>query len=277
MPRAARPWFRFYSEALESRKVFMLGREDPALFTHWVYLLCLANHNEERGLLPPRSADIAHALRVNEPEVGVIIDALIRRGFIDKVRRRLYMHDWDDWQFLSDINKTPGRATKNEARGKRGGSRAVPRSMQGVEAEADTEADTETDTETEQNVRASLGWPEKSEDSPDSFREIYRRKYEGSTGKPIAGDRMLVAGQLEKRFGSAACIQVAEVQGWEKHPRYYEGRLSDTAGRLSAPEPTDGGISAEHERLGLGRPPVYVARNPYRDYGPLDAAGNRNG
>src|SRR3990167_5250338 len=114
MPRPARPWFRFYSEALESRKVHALGREDPELYYSWSMLMCLANIQRPRGYLPRLMPDIAHSLRENDEKTAEIIGALRGRRFIDVRNKRLYMHDWHEWQPDSDANLTLGRATKNE-------------------------------------------------------------------------------------------------------------------------------------------------------------------
>lgn len=66
-----------------------------------------------------------------------------------------------------------------------------------------------------------------------------------------------------------AILERWQAQGGPDEPRPSNG--------IHTPEPADSGLSAEHERLGLGKPPVYVARNPYRDYGSVDVAGAGNG
>src|SRR3990167_8637422 len=100
MPRPAKPWFRYYSEALESRKVQSLP---PALFKHWVNLLSLANVGKPRGHLPTLE-DIAFALRLKAPATQAVIDDLIERRFLDLKPDGLWAHDWPDWQKDRDVN-----------------------------------------------------------------------------------------------------------------------------------------------------------------------------
>lgn len=99
MPRPAKPWFRFYSEALESRKVQALP---GPLFKHWLNLLCLTNISKTRGQFPPME-DIAFALRVKEEVAQKIIADLVERRFIDWVAGGLVAHDWPDWQRDRDV------------------------------------------------------------------------------------------------------------------------------------------------------------------------------
>lgn len=157
MPRPPRPWFRFYSEILESRKAQALGRKNPMLFVHWVNLLSLANVTRPRGSLPS-AADMAYRLRVSEPEVDAILKTLRSMRFIDKHGSRLSMHDWDEWQYESDANQTPGRKTRAHGTSKERGRNALntPKERIEAEAEADTEAEKETEAEADTTRRPPL-------------------------------------------------------------------------------------------------------------------------
>lgn len=103
MPRSPRPWFRFYSEALESRKAQKLK---PPLFKHWVNLLCLANIETPRGSLPCLE-DIAFAMRpLSESAIADVLEELVALGMVDAFDGKFVMHDWDEWQPDSDVRGT---------------------------------------------------------------------------------------------------------------------------------------------------------------------------
>jgi hypothetical protein len=96
-------WFRLYSEVLDDPKVQQLH---PAMFKHWINLLCLASQTDRDGLLPDEAA-IAFRLRVRPTQVSTIIDALIDARLIDRVDcpakpLQLFVHKWQDRQQKSD-------------------------------------------------------------------------------------------------------------------------------------------------------------------------------
>lgn len=99
MARPARPWFRFYSEVLESRKV---QRLKPPLFKHWVNLMALANIGTPRGSLPSIE-DIGYRLRLSDEQAQMAIEELVALRLIDSVDGGFVMHDWTEWQKDRDI------------------------------------------------------------------------------------------------------------------------------------------------------------------------------
>ena len=100
MPPTARPWFRFYSDALQSRKAQKLK---PNMFKHWVNLLCLANVQQSRGRLPCLQ-DIAFAFRMTDEATQDVIEELVTLKFIDPEGDAFVMHDWDEWQKDRDVS-----------------------------------------------------------------------------------------------------------------------------------------------------------------------------
>ena len=148
MPRPARPWFRFYSEALESRKVFELK---PALFKHWVYLMMLANVSEPRGYLPEDIKDVAFALRVKEGPARAVLKELHSLRFLDRDGDRLVMHDWLEWQPDSDISPTR-RPNKSEVNRPFPSENLTSDTYRGEESRE--EIDKEEETEGEGDARA---------------------------------------------------------------------------------------------------------------------------
>ncbi len=92
-------WFRMYSSILNDPK---MQRLSPALFKHWVNILCLANESEPRGLLPDVD-DIGFALRMKPSEAKSIVTQLDRAGLIDRTPQgRYFPHNWPQRQRSSD-------------------------------------------------------------------------------------------------------------------------------------------------------------------------------
>lgn len=96
-------WFRLYSEVLDDPKVQQLH---PAMFKHWVNLLCLASQTDEGGMLPDEES-IAFRLRVRKSELRKILDTLCAAGLLDRVENstthvQLSVHKWSERQRKSD-------------------------------------------------------------------------------------------------------------------------------------------------------------------------------
>lgn len=105
-------WFRMYDDVLDDPKVQKLP---PALFKHWVNLLCLASRND--GKLPGLD-DIAFALRLDENVTRDMLRDLVQRGLIDECDG-LSPHNWAERQFKSDKDTTAAeRKRKQRAREK---------------------------------------------------------------------------------------------------------------------------------------------------------------
>jgi len=96
-------WFRLYTEALHDPKV---QRLHPSIFKHWINLLCIANGNQERGILPPAD-DVAFALRIKPVEAEKVLARLERAGLLDHDESgRLFPHNWTERQPSSDVVST---------------------------------------------------------------------------------------------------------------------------------------------------------------------------
>ena len=96
-------WLRLYSEVLDDPKVQQLH---PAMFKHWVNLLCLASQTDEGGTLPDEES-IAFRLRVRKTELHKILDTLFAAGLLDRDENsttpaRLSVHKWSERQRKSD-------------------------------------------------------------------------------------------------------------------------------------------------------------------------------
>ena len=96
-------WLRLYSEVLDDPKVQQLH---PAMFKHWINLLCLASQTDDGGHLPDEEA-IAFRLRVRKSELRKIIDTLCAAGLLDRCENsttlvQLSVHKWSERQRKSD-------------------------------------------------------------------------------------------------------------------------------------------------------------------------------
>jgi hypothetical protein len=135
VPRPAKPWFRFYSEQLESRKAQALRHEDPVLYGYWINIICIANLQKTRGILPPID-DIVFALRPDPAEdVKAAISNLTERHFLDKKGSRLAIHDWDDWQKDSDVRRSSSADETSTKRRQNYGASSRKRSPRSDEEE----------------------------------------------------------------------------------------------------------------------------------------------
>jgi hypothetical protein len=135
-------WFRFYNEVLDDPKVQKLH---PALFKHWVNLLCLASEMGDAGDLPSEEA-IAFRLRVRTTEVRKILDQLVVAGLLDVCEkcaetRRLSAHNWQGRQRSSDNSAT--RVARHRAEKPEKVTLQPPLPKRTVDT--DTEGDTDTD------------------------------------------------------------------------------------------------------------------------------------
>lgn len=91
-----KPWFRFYTEALDDLKVQKLP---PHLFKTWVNLLCLAGQNGGRI---PSVDEMAFRLRMSAHDAEQQLSDLILAGLIDITDRGHYPHNWHSRQYVSD-------------------------------------------------------------------------------------------------------------------------------------------------------------------------------
>jgi hypothetical protein len=92
-------WFRLYSSVLHDPKVQKLS---PALFKHWINLLCLASETDDNGRLPDRKA-IAFALRVYPSQADKILAELSQATLIELDNDSIFhIHKWESRQSRSD-------------------------------------------------------------------------------------------------------------------------------------------------------------------------------
>lgn len=92
-------WFRFYADALHNPKV---QRLPPETFKSWINVLCLAA--ESGGNLDQDIDNIAYSLRVDSSQAAKILSELEAAKLLDRTKRGLKPHNWDERQFRSDVS-----------------------------------------------------------------------------------------------------------------------------------------------------------------------------
>jgi hypothetical protein len=91
-------WFRSYAGKLDNPKVQRLS---DAHYRAWDNLLCVACRYD--GVLPPLS-DLAFLMRRPKPVTAKLLEALMRAGLFVKTERGIEPHDWNAWQYKSDVS-----------------------------------------------------------------------------------------------------------------------------------------------------------------------------
>lgn len=164
-------WFRFYNEVLDDPKVQKLH---PALFKHWVNLLCLASEMDDAGDLPDEEA-IAFRLRVRPFEARKIIAALVDAELIERIpdaetaqtSRRVCIHNWAGRQRASDSSSA--RVARHRAANQENVTLQPPLPKRTVETDTDTERDTDTEGAKAPNVAS----PKKPASYSPEFEEFW--------------------------------------------------------------------------------------------------------
>lgn len=141
MPRPARPWFRFYVEAVADRKLLRLT---PGQRWLWVCVLAAARQSPEAGQvllapgIPVTEGELAHAAGLREREASAGIDEMIRLGMLERDGETLVVTNWKERQFESDdVTARTAKHRSNEQ------GRNVPTLPE------ETPPETETETEPE--------------------------------------------------------------------------------------------------------------------------------
>ena len=150
-------WLRLYSSVLHDPKV---QRLPPALFKHWINLLCLANESDPRGLLPCVE-DIAYALRIKPCEARTVMTQLTRAGLVDETEEgRAFPHNWTERQRDSDdvaarVARHRRRKSGNEGASfdGDGGHVTLHATLPVTPAKRPVDPDTERDTDPEDPLR----------------------------------------------------------------------------------------------------------------------------
>jgi len=93
-------WFRVYTGIIDDAKVMQLSCTH---FKTWMLTLCMAK--EGAGTLPSLDV-IAFKLRLRPDVAKKHLDALVEVGLIDCKDNTLTPHNWDKYQYASDVSTT---------------------------------------------------------------------------------------------------------------------------------------------------------------------------
>lgn len=143
MPRPARPWFRFYVEAVYDRKLRRLSPEH-----RWLFVACLAiaRQSQEPGRLmigadQAHASDLADVAALPSRTVVAGMDALCEAGVVALDGEGWFLPRWSERQFESDD------VTKRTAKHRNGNG--VAPTLERSNVVPGNGPDTETDTDTE--------------------------------------------------------------------------------------------------------------------------------
>lgn len=147
MPRQARPWFRFYVEAVHDRKLRRLRPE-----YRWLFVACLAAARQscEPGWLlvgeddPMGWEDLSDFAGMPQRQVEQGTHALQKAGVIayDAERQAWFVPNWSARQFESD--DVTARTTKHRKERSNDVPTNVPTTPVGTPPESETDTDTES-------------------------------------------------------------------------------------------------------------------------------------
>ncbi len=157
----AKLWFRVHVSIIRSRKVQTLK---PELFKWLINLWAVSADNG--GCLPSVS-DIAWQFHCNKSTVNKILDQLREVGLIEEFNGTHRPHDWDQWQFESDVSTDRVKRFREKKRN-------VSETEYGNVSETPPEqsrAETYTETETEQS-RGAPPKPEIPQDAETRIRKL---------------------------------------------------------------------------------------------------------
>lgn len=155
-------WLRLHAEVVDNPKAQKLTGE---LFKTWVNCLCLSSRTD--GILPSIS-DLSFRLRISAKETERRRHLLVSEGLIDQNEETFRMHDWNDWQYVSDNSSSRVKRFRE-----RKGNTPEPlhettlKRPPAVTVTPPEQNRTDTDSETEQS-RAELPLPPLS-DPPQNF------------------------------------------------------------------------------------------------------------
>lgn len=146
MPRPARPWFRFYVEALSDRK---LRRLTPAQRWLWVAVLGAARMSPEPGVLlvaenePMDEHDLADIAAMPVRDVEKALPLFERAGMLHRDDAGAWVvTNWSGRQYESDNVTARTRKHRSKEHG-RNVPTNVPTSTVGTDQKTETDTDTE--------------------------------------------------------------------------------------------------------------------------------------
>ena len=159
-PRAVRPWFRFYVEAMPDRKI---RRLTPTQRWLWVAILSAARESPEPGVLmiaegvAMTNRELASYADVPEREVGPALKLMAVLHMVELDGEAVVVVNWPERQFETDnvTARTRAHRERSKERSKER-SQPVPENVYGNIPETETETETEQEQERHAKTQVSL-------------------------------------------------------------------------------------------------------------------------
>jgi hypothetical protein len=157
MPRKPQPWFRFYVEAFNDRKILRLN---PAQRWLWVAILGAARQSPEPGALlvaegePMTTAELSRYADIPERQIKPALSLMERLQMIAVEGDLIRVTNWDNRQFESD-NVSARTAAYRERHSQDQSERSYERSTErvnGVRRNAPEQSRAETEQTGGQDV-----------------------------------------------------------------------------------------------------------------------------
>jgi hypothetical protein len=197
-------------------------------FRFWMKLLAVANVSRPRGSLP-FPAVIAFRTRTPLPTVIKLLGELGEAGLVSCGADGYAAHDWDEWQWESDARATDGRQRRGESAAVAPRIRRASAAKAPPRAETETEKETEAEAEQTQKPREPEGFTLKTDplepDEPGFVGEYTRHL--AAQGRIPSAAATAAAANIERVYGTKACVEVATDLNWQKHPSYMEPILKE--------------------------------------------------
>jgi hypothetical protein len=209
-------WWRAYDGCIDDPKLRMLSDET---FRAWFHICCIASANG--GVLPEIEV-VAFKLRCSTEKAISYIRELLDKKLIDEEENCQKMHDWDRWQYKSDVSTERVKRFRKRR---------------------ETVSETPPEYRVQNKKDAANAAP-----SVDPERDLFRR------GKEVAGEDAggLIAKLLKAKKGNVSLARAAvEMAATKQKPREYLGAVI-VGGHASA----DGKrLSNDEQFFGVGRIP----------------------
>jgi len=93
-----RPWFRIHNTIVDNPKI---QRLPDRLVRPWLNLVALANAN---GGVLPSIEDVSFRMRQAVTKCETLIETFLELRLFDKTPEGISPHDWNDWQYQSDVS-----------------------------------------------------------------------------------------------------------------------------------------------------------------------------
>ena len=145
-------WLRLYNEIIDDPKIAKMSDHQYRCFT---YLLCIANTQDERGIIPLDIAEISWRIRMSAEDVQDTMSKLIELNIITNINDSYIFINWSKRQFNSDDINSRVKRSREKGRNVTGNVTCNVR-----------DTDTDTDTEKIQIQRKSITQKSKERKKP---------------------------------------------------------------------------------------------------------------